>query len=239
MHPKLEEYVSRFKKDFSYRFDEFFTQYSLLEYKKKLPWMVDVGEFCERVGKAIEKKEKICIYSDYDTDAITATSTMYWGLLGLGVLSENLTFYAPDRFTEGYGMNTEAALDLSKKYDLVISVDCGINSTKEADIFKKSTCDLIITDHHQLNGEIPDCVAVVNPRLSEVFYKNPALGKSYNIIRSQKSSNWIKTVYRATEHFQKNPQDFVSSSVTGVGVAWFCLVWLAYYLEDNGVIIND
>jgi single-stranded-DNA-specific exonuclease len=239
MHQRLEEYVSRFKKDFSYRFDEFFTQYSISEYKTKLPWMVDVGEFCERVGQAIEKLEKVCIYSDYDTDAITATGTMYWGLLELGVLPENLSFYAPDRFTEGYGMNTDAALALSKKYDLVISVDCGINSSKEADIFKKSKCDLIITDHHQLNGEIPDCIAVVNPRLSDVFFSSPALEKSHSIIRSQTLTQWNKSIYKETKDVQNNPKEFVSSSVTGVGVAWFCLVWLAYYLEEHKVIDND
>jgi single-stranded-DNA-specific exonuclease len=239
MHPRLKEYITRFNKDFSYRFDEFFTQYSLDDYKTKLPWMVDVGEFCERVGQAIEKREKVCIYSDYDTDAITATATMYWGLLGLGVLPENLSFYAPDRFTEGYGMNTDAALALSKKVDLVISVDCGINSTKEADIFKKSNCDLIITDHHQLNGKIPDCVAVVNPRLSDALNNDPALEKSYNVIRSKKLSKWNKSIHKNTKNLQKNPQEFVSASVTGVGVAWFCLVWLAYYLEESGILTSD
>jgi single-stranded-DNA-specific exonuclease len=239
MNPRLQEYISRFNKDFSYQFDEFFTQYSISDYRTKLPWLVDVGEFCERVGHAIEKLEKVCIYSDYDTDAITATATMYWGLIALGVLPENLSFYAPDRFTEGYGMNTDAALTLSKKYDLVISVDCGINSTKEADIFKKSKCDLIITDHHQLNGEIPDCFAVVNPRLSDIFYQNPALEKTHRIIRSQNQSNWKTSIIRDIKNLQKNPSKFVSSSVTGVGVAWFCLVWLAYYLEESGILISD
>jgi single-stranded-DNA-specific exonuclease len=204
MNPILTEYISRFKKPENIQFDQFFTQFSLADYESKLPFLFDIDKFCIRLKQAIDEKQSICIYSDYDTDAVTATGTMYWGLVELGVKPEKLDFYAPDRFTEGYGMNPEAAVELSKKYDLVISVDCGINSTKEAEVFKNTTCDLIITDHHQLTGDVPDCVAVINPRLSEVYTDRREKGKSY-----------------------------LSSSVTGVGVAWFSLVWLAYYLEKE------
>jgi single-stranded-DNA-specific exonuclease len=204
MSPIVTEYISRFKKPKSIIFDQFFTQFSLAEYESKLPNLLYIEQFCVRVKKAIDDQQSICIYSDYDTDAVTATGTMYWGLLELGVKPENLDFYAPDRFTEGYGMNPDAAVELSSKYDLVISVDCGINSVKEAEVFKVTKCDLIITDHHQLTGELPDCVAVINPRLSEVY----------------------------TEQLL-NDRSYLSSSATGVGVAWFSLVWLAYYLEKE------
>jgi single-stranded-DNA-specific exonuclease len=206
MNPITFDYISRFKKPENIKFDQFFTQFNLAEYEQKLPYLFDIDKFCMRLKTAIDDNESICIYSDYDTDAVTATGTMYWGLIELGVKPEKLDFYAPDRFIEGYGMNPDAAVELSNKYDLVISVDCGINSVKEAEVFKSTSCDLIITDHHQLTGAIPDCVAVINPRLSEFYIDKREEGRQY-----------------------------LSSSVTGVGVAWFSLVWLAYYLEkDSG-----
>ena len=206
MNQLIADYIARFSIQPSRTFDTFFTQFNAQEYEQKLPYLFDIDKFCDRLKKAMDLGEKICIYSDYDTDAITATATMYWGLIELGVKSELLDFYAPDRFIEGYGMNPDAALELSKKYDLVISVDCGINSVSEAKVFKSSSCDLIITDHHQLTGEVPDCVAVINPRLSKVY----------------------------TDRRQENIE-YLSSSVTGVGVAWFSLVWLAYDLEKNSL----
>jgi single-stranded-DNA-specific exonuclease len=206
MNPIIVDYISRFKKSDSPKVEQFFTQFSLAEYETKLPYLFDIDKFCTRLKIAMDNQHSICIYSDYDTDAVTATGTMYWGLIELGVKPEKLDFYAPDRFTEGYGMNPQAAVELSSKYDLVISVDCGINSVAEAEVFKKTNCDLIITDHHQLTGPVPDCVAVINPRLSEVYTD------------------------RKVEDI-----NYLSGSVTGVGVAWFSLVWLAYFLEKTTV----
>jgi single-stranded-DNA-specific exonuclease len=132
---------------------------------------------------------------------------MYWGLVLLGFKRENIDFYAPDRFTEGYGMNTEAVEMLCDKYDLIISVDCGINSTLEAEVCRKKGVDLIITDHHHLTNEIPNALAVINPRLSEIYNSN---NPKYEL--------------------KKN---YLSPSVTGVGVAWFVVVWLAYYMKQD------
>ncbi len=244
MHPLITEYISRFTPPFKATFSPFFTQYNLDQYKSQLPYLVDIEYFCARVTQAMVNNEAICIYSDYDTDAVTATATMYWGLVELGVKPENLSYYAPDRFTEGYGMNTEAAEELSQKYDLVISVDCGINSTKEAEIFKKSKCDLIITDHHQLNGDLPDCVAVINPRLTEVYlgestlYKMPTF-QSKSEITEGEFKKWQTSIQKPLELINQFPEQFVSSSATGVGVAWFCLVWLAYFLEEHNILTTD
>ena len=133
MHPILIDYTKRFKKDKVQTLDisAFFT--SLGEhFEQELPYLYDIETACSRLISALKNDHKICIYSDYDTDAVTATATMFWGLVLLGFKQENIEFYAPDRFTEGYGMNTEAVKMLCEKYDLIISVDCGINSTLEA-----------------------------------------------------------------------------------------------------------
>ena len=174
MNQILIDYCKRFEqtnKPDNYErpvFDEFFTNLDIINHWKKLPYLHNIQNFCLRLLLAQMRGDKICIYSDYDTDAVTATATMYHGLIDLGFDSSNVEFYAPDRFTEGYGMNTEAVDILSKKFDLIISVDCGINSWPEANIILENNnknehqCDLIITDHHHLTDQIPDCVAVIN-----------------------------------------------------------------------------
>jgi single-stranded-DNA-specific exonuclease len=194
--------------------------------------LIDIENFCARVFQAKINNEKVCIYSDYDTDAITATGVMHQGLLDLGFLPENLSTYAPDRFTEGYGINPEAMTELVKPNDLIISVDCGINSVEEADIVKASQkCDLIITDHHHLHDQIPDCIAVINPRLADYYTQNPFQKSFYNpnLNNSELENaikNWQQKVYSS------NSQNFLSKSVTGVGVAWFSLVWYAYFCQE-------
>jgi hypothetical protein len=237
----------------------------------------NIQNFCLRLLLAQLRGDKVCIYSDYDTDAVTATAVMYHGLLDLGFSSNNVEFYAPDRFTEGYGMNTEAIDKLSQKFDLIISVDCGINSWPEAEIIlnnnkkNKHQCDLIITDHHHLTDKIPDCIAVINCRMGEVYSTRPSELKPANqkivdqiieIIKSKKQpqieaskippvkevatklrevihethfsknlETWLKKTQIEPCEYLPNPNKFLSQSVTGVGVAWFSLVWFTYFQE--------
>ena len=232
MNQKLEQYYRRFNSEAGYKFDTFFTQLDLADYPGKLPYLFDIENFCLRLNTALIENQKICIYSDYDTDAVTATGVMYWGLLDLGFKKENLSFYAPDRFTEGYGMNPEAVLELAKNNDLIISVDCGINSTVEAEVVSHTSCDLIITDHHHLHQDLPQCIAVINPRLAEFYSQNPLLLKPTLPTTAKELQDWTKKVYHKPQDFLNNPEKFVSSSVTGVGVAWFSLVWLGYFLAE-------
>lgn len=239
---KLKEYVQRFTKpqnvDFNY--SNFFTQLELSDYLAQLPFFYNLENFCLRLLQAKHENEQICIYSDYDTDAVTATATMYWGLIELGFDKEKLSFYAPDRLKEGYGLNPEAIEMLAQKYDLIITVDCGINSTTEADICKHSRADLIITDHHQLTEEIPDCVSVVNPILGGVYNQNPEKLKPVNQLKLStldllnqeqvtKINQWLTKMseLKDTKNF-----NLASTSITGVGVAWFSVVWLGYFLAE-------
>ena len=210
MHPVMKDYIARFTREKPRQWDYFFTQLAPGELQK-LPYINQVEKFCRRVATALEKDERICIYSDYDTDAVTATATMYWGLLSLGAKPEHLDFYAPDRFTEGYGMNVEAAGKLAEEYDLIITVDCGINSRAEAQIVREKGADLLITDHHALVGDLPACAAVVNCRL-----------------------NTLPLSLSADNEFglDQTALTLLPDSITGVGVAWFALVWLGYYLRD-------
>jgi hypothetical protein len=248
MHPKLIEYTKRFKKNEQpTKFERFFTQLSLQEYSQKLPYLFEIENFCLRLYLAKKNNQKICIYSDYDTDAVTATATMYHGLLNFEFKKENVGFYAPNRFIEGYGINPVAIEKLSKFYDLIISVDCGINSVLEAQIvLNSSNCDLIITDHHHLHEKIPKALGVVNPRLSEFYsdfekeleerknlFKN--ILNSFENQEQNKLRIWQQKVFREPKTYKQNPEEFLTQSSTGVSVAWFCLVWFGYFLQDNNL----
>lgn len=123
---------------------------------------------CDRIWQAIDNKEKIVIYADYDADAITASSVMTLGLKKLGGIVE---CYIPDRFTEGYGMNLEALRKIKQDgANLVITVDCGTNSVQEAVLCKELELDLIITDHHEITGDLPDAFALINPKNEQDQY---------------------------------------------------------------------
>lgn len=122
----------------------------------------------ERTWQAITKNEKILIYGDYDADAVTANALLTQTFRYLGVKVES---YIPDRFSEGYGLNLEAFQKIKEQgVNLVITVDCGTNSVAEAEYCQANGIDLIITDHHEITGEIPKAFALVNPKNPEELY---------------------------------------------------------------------
>jgi single-stranded-DNA-specific exonuclease len=125
----------------------------------------DMEKAVERIFRAIENKEKICIYGDYDADAVTASAVL---ILALKKLGAQVFSYIPDRFTEGYGVNLEALDKIrAQGASLIVTVDCGTNSVDAAVWAKQSGVDFIVTDHHEIIGEPPEAFALINP-------KNPA-----------------------------------------------------------------
>ena len=115
-----------------------------------------------RIIHAVECNERIAIYGDYDVDGVTASALLVQVLRRMGAEVEH---YIPNRHTEGYGINCEA-LDKLKEdgYSLVVSVDCGIRSSEEADHARQIGLDLIITDHHEPGNQIPDAYTVICPK---------------------------------------------------------------------------
>jgi len=128
----------------------------------------DMEAAVDRILKAVDAGEEICVYGDYDVDGITSV-TMLSGILrayGAAVRS-----FIPKRSTEGYGLN-EAALkrcmEDGEKPDLLVTVDCGTASLSEIALLKEEGVDVIVVDHHMLPPEgKPDCIAVVNPQCSD------------------------------------------------------------------------
>src|SRR5690625_28651 len=121
----------------------------------------------DRVTRAIETGEKIAIYGDYDADGVTATALM---VKTFERMQADCIFYIPNRFTEGYGMNTAAIDQLhAQGITLVITVDTGIANVAEVSYAKKLGMDVIITDHHEVQEEVPEAYAIIHPKLSNNY----------------------------------------------------------------------
>jgi len=122
----------------------------------------DMEKAVMRVRRAIEKKEHILIYGDYDVDGITAAALLSRVLASLKAKSTN---YIPNRLSEGYGLNTDAVKSAhGKKASLIITVDCGISAKEEVKLANTLGMDVIITDHHKVKAEsLPEAYAIINP----------------------------------------------------------------------------
>jgi single-stranded-DNA-specific exonuclease len=148
--------------------------------------MIGMEEAVLRIQAAIDHKESIAVYGDYDVDGVTATALLVQTLEYLGGNAEP---YIPNRFDEGYGLNPEALSSLMEKgVTLVVTVDCGIRSPDEALHAKNVGLDLIITDHHQpAEGDLPSAVAVINPKQVNDPYPDKDLagvGVAYKIAQA-------------------------------------------------------
>ena len=125
----------------------------------------DMDKAVERILRAVDNFERITVYGDYDADGVTATAILY---SYLDLMGANVDYVIPSRESDGYGLNFEL-IDMIKQRgtNLIITVDNGINSVKEAKYIKELGMDLIITDHHIQSGELPDAAAVVNPHRTD------------------------------------------------------------------------
>lgn len=135
--------------------------------------LLDMPAAVERLFRAIDRQEKIAVYGDYDVDGVSATALLVEVLRCYG---GQVRPYIPNRFEEGYGLNNEALDALAAEgVDLVITVDCGIRSPREADHARELGVDLIISDHHHPGHELPQAVAVICPKRAGDPYPDKAL----------------------------------------------------------------
>ncbi len=129
----------------------------------------DMQKTVDRIMDAIKEEEKILIYGDYDVDGITSTFILYKTLKDLGA---NIYYDIPNRFVDGYGLTYSKTYEIiNDDFDLVITVDNGIKSTFEAKVLKENGVDLIITDHHEQEGDLPDAYTIIHTALSDYPFK--------------------------------------------------------------------
>jgi single-stranded-DNA-specific exonuclease len=135
--------------------------------------LADMGVAVERILAAIARKERIAIHGDYDVDGVTSTVILR---RALDMLGADVVHFIPERLRDGYGLQA-AALDRlhADGVRLVISVDCGIRGVEAARHACALGLDLIITDHHEPDTELPQCVAVINPKRHDCTYPDKNL----------------------------------------------------------------
>ncbi len=141
MHPSMDGFVSPYK-------------------------MRGMKEACELIKLAREEGWDVLVYGDYDADGVCAATIMGGALKDFGV---NARVYVPER-KNGYGMSVAAIDEIFEDYfpQLVVTVDCGISNAEEVDYLKESGCEVIVTDHHELPENIPDCICI-NPKLDDGY----------------------------------------------------------------------
>lgn len=121
-----------------------------------------------RIKEAIDKKEKIVVYGDYDADGVSASVILHTLFKELGA---DFDVYIPDRYKDGYGLTVNMVEEFAKqKVDLIITVDCGITSVKEVGLANKKGMQVIITDHHLPQDELPPALAIINARQKDDTY---------------------------------------------------------------------
>lgn len=130
--------------------------------------MKDMGSAVDRLCRAIDEHERIMVYGDYDVDGTTAVALMY---SFLRTQTDNLIYYIPDRYTEGYGISVKG-IDTAKEHGctLVIALDCGIKAVEKIAYATSLGIDFIVCDHHTPGDEIPKAVAVLNMKRKDCPY---------------------------------------------------------------------
>ena len=130
--------------------------------------MQDMDKAVERVLKNIKSGKPIMVFGDYDVDGTTGAAALYLAFQKFGA---DVTYYIPDRKKEGYGLSYHG-IEIAKDngIDLIITCDCGINAFVQVDFANEQNIDIIITDHHTTDTELPKAHAILNPKREDCEY---------------------------------------------------------------------
>lgn len=139
-------------------------------------------EAVEKISGHIEKGHKIVVYGDYDCDGISAVTILMRAFGGRNI---DINYYIPVRQEEGYGLNCEAIDKIVNELnpDLLITVDCGITAIKEVEYALQKGLDVLVTDHHTIGSELPDCIVIdpcFNPQLTQLC----GAGVAFTLVRA-------------------------------------------------------
>jgi single-stranded-DNA-specific exonuclease len=152
--------------------------------------MKDMDKAISRIARAIEGKEKILVYGDYDVDGTSAVALVYTFLKSF---HQGIDYYIPDRYTEGYGISlTGIDFAAGTNVKLIIALDCGIKAIEKVSYASSKGIDFIICDHHRPGAEIPGAVAVLDPKRSDCPYPYKELsgcGIGFKLIQAYSKVN--------------------------------------------------
>src|SRR5690606_22937819 len=130
--------------------------------------MKDMDKAVERLSTAIDRGEKILVYGDYDVDGTTSVALLFGYIKSF---YDNINFYIPDRYKEGYGISEKGIIYAAENnFKLIISLDCGIKALEKVELANSLGVDCIICDHHTPGETIPNAIAVLDPKRKDCPY---------------------------------------------------------------------
>jgi single-stranded-DNA-specific exonuclease len=139
----------------------------------------------ERIVGAVERGEKIVIYGDYDVDGVTSVALLFRALKAVG---GRVDYHIPHRLLDGYGLSSESVERTHNNgAKLVITVDCGVTSYDEVELARKLGMEVVVTDHHHPQGDVPEALAVINPKLESEpgpFYDLAGVGLAFKLAQA-------------------------------------------------------
>jgi single-stranded-DNA-specific exonuclease len=155
--------------------------------------MKDMDLAIDRLTAAIRKNQRVLIYGDYDVDGTTSVALVY---SFLKQFTQNIDYYVPDRYTEGYGVSIKG-IDYAKETncELIITLDCGIKANPKVEYAKTLGIDFIICDHHLPGKELPDAVAILDPKQIDCSYPDKDLsgcGVGFKLMQAFATKNSIE-----------------------------------------------
>ncbi len=158
--------------------------------------MKDMEKAVLRLEKAISNQEKILIYGDYDVDGTTSVAMLY---AFLSTFYNQLEYYIPDRYTEGYGISYKGIdYAFENNFSLIIALDCGIKANEKIEYANGKNIDFIICDHHRPGDTLPAACAVLDPKRSDCAYPYKELsgcGVGFKLLQAYASRNNIDFRY--------------------------------------------
>ena len=164
--------------------------------------MKDMDKAVDRLSKAINKREKILIYGDYDVDGTTSVALVYGFLKKYNT---NLGYYIPDRYKEGYGVSSRGIeYATENNFSLIVSLDCGIKAVEKVGKAKESGIDFIICDHHLPGKDLPPAIAILDPKQQDCPYPFKELsgcGVGFKLLQAfcQKNDIPLKELYESLD----------------------------------------
>ena len=173
--------------------DYFISPYAFLDMKKAK----------DRIFDAIDKNQRILVWGDFDCDGVTSSSILY---KALKELKADVITFIPDRLLHGHGLNSKELIKFISKerVKLVITVDCGISNISEVNLLKGLGVDVIITDHHTADGEIPNAYAIINPQVDNAIKEDVSVEDITSLSYNSGSAIAYKLAFALLENVDNN-----------------------------------
>lgn len=194
----------------------------------------------QRILRAIDDKELITIYGDYDVDGTTATALLYLGLKRIGA---HIDYYIPHRMIDGYGLSASCLQQIKEKgCKLIVSVDCGVNALEEIEAVREAGMEIIITDHHNPKDELPPALATINPKIPNCGYPFPHLagvGVAYKLLMAIYQTLGIDSTENTLKYMDLVAVGTIADIVPLVGEnRVFASIGLQHLIEKKNLGLN-